>query len=329
MSDDWLRGLVPVVPLPAEIALPSPPASSENGSQVPDAEDGPGLISSHEAIAEWIRQEQRADPGILTGWPNIDRGLDKPIRAGEVVAIGARTGIGKTWVVQHMIQLALLEDETAGAVILEMEMPHFHFGERLATHALDMRPYEARRMAGRGEVSAETILRRAEHLHRLLIVERGVSLDDVPGVLDRARRSGINPTILAVDYTGLIKWTGDARTPRYERVSEQARALKEVAKAERTIILAAVQLSRQAGDGTVEPTLEDFRDSGAIEEACDRAVMFWRDREIEDEGYQGAESRQLKAKIAKNRFGPTGYLTDLEFSPALKISEREPTELPY
>ncbi len=329
MSDDWIRGLVPVVPLPEELALPRPPKASENGSQAAQPDDAPGLITSEEAIAEWIRQEQRADPGITTGWANIDRGLDKPIRAGEVIALGARTGIGKTWVIQHLLELALSEDETAGGVILEMEMPSFHFGERLATHALSVRPWEARRQARRGEVSAETIIRRAEFLHRLLIVERGVSLTDVPELLDRARRSGVNPTILAVDYTGLLRWTGDARTPRYERVSEQARALKEVAKAERTIILAAVQLSRQAGDGTTEPTLEDFRDSGAIEEACDRALMFWREREIEDEGYAGAEATQLKVKIAKNRFGPIGYTTSLDFSPALQLSEHEPDTLPY
>lgn len=336
MNDDWMRGLVDVVPSEAEVPRPAPaasPGSPEDGAQA--AHDAPPqVITARDAIAQWIEEEQRPDVStVATGWPTIDLGLDRLIRPGEVVIVAARTGVGKTWGIQAIIEHALTRDPSSGAVIVQMEMPAFHFGERLAAHALDSSPRQVRRQAERYEITADRIVQQAPYLERLLIVERSVKVNQLPGVIAQAHDRNVNTTVVAVDYTGLFKSMGGSRQSRYDKVSEDAWMLKDVAKDERTVILAAVQLSRGAGDGTVEPTLEDLRDSGVIEEAADRVVMLWRDGLVDETaGAQLADGTALMAKIAKNRFGSIGYRTHLAYDHALRLREPEEPiqeDLPY
>lgn len=321
----WYHGLADDVPSPDDLPLPIMPATRENGAEGPPVggeDEAPPVVTVRDAIHEWITEEQRGNAGsIYTGWPTIDYGLDKPIRPGEVIAIGARTGVGKTWGIQAIMEHVLRMDDTAGVAIIEMEMPAFHFAERLVSHALDLSPRQARTAAGKHELDADRIVAAHGYLERIVIIERHVSVAQIPAVIAAVRAANVYPTAIAVDYTGLFKWTGP-RTSTYDRASENARQLKEIAKQERVIILAAVQLSRAAGDGTVEPTLEDFRDSGAIEEAADRCLMMWREAMVDETGgAQRADGLEVYIKIAKNRFGNTGYKTHCQYDHALRLRE--------
>lgn len=292
---------------------------------LPETPDAPPviLVTVRDAIDEWINEEQSPSHGHVTGWPTIDSGLDRSLRAGEVILLAARTGVGKTWGLQTVIERCLRSDLETAAVLHEMEMPAYQIAERIVAHATGRSPRGARRAARDRELTADTIIRQHPYLERLLICERSVAVDGLGGMLEASRQRGVWPTILAVDYFGLLAWTGNQRATLYERASENARRLKQVAVAERILILVAAQLSRGAGDGTNEPELNDLRDSGVSEEAADRVLMFWRDPIVEEE--QGtapaADSKRVWGKIAKNRFGPTGFRTLMQYDHSMTLDE--------
>jgi replicative DNA helicase len=314
MSDDWMEGI--------DAAEYTPPA---------DAKREPRVVTSKEAIQEWIDEEQRPhDEAMTLGFETIDHGLGKPIRKGEVVLLAARTGVGKTWLVQHTLERYLAQHWELSALLLSLEMPGFQIGERLAAHALDVSPSTARYRARVGEATADAILHMSPDLSRLLICDELVPTSRIPSALVAAERlSGKRANVVAVDYLGLLKWEG-RHVSVYERASEISRQLKQVAKEENIIMLAAAQLSRGGGgDGTKEPTLESLRDSGVIEEAADRVLVFWRDEWDDDETPRIADGVTIRAKIVKNRFGAIGHRTDLRFTESLRLEETMDEELPY
>lgn len=294
--------------------------------------NGPGVMSARDAVAQWIEEEQRPhDEAMSLGFDTLDRGLGQPIRKGEVALIAARTGVGKTWLVQHTIERYLHQHWNLAALLLSLEMPGFQIGGRLAAHALDVTPQTARHRARQHEVTAGQVLDMSPDLSRLVICDDLIPTTRIPAALRAAERlSGHRANVVAVDYLGLLKWEGK-HVSVYERASEISRLLKQVAKEEEVIMLAAVQLSRGGGgDGTKEPTLESMRDSGVIEEAADRVLVFWRDEwNDEDEGPTIQDGVTIRGKIVKNRFGPIGFRTTLRYTDSLKLEEAIDEELGF
>lgn len=294
----------------------------ERERQAAAAERGlPPIVSVREALAEWITEEQRGDQGaIQTGWPRIDKGLEKRVRPGEVLVLAARTGVGKTWAIQHIIETTLAADPTAAACLASQEMPAFQIAERLAMHALGVTGRRARERAAIGLEPQEVIDARPD-LTRLAICEKIIPVSALPGVLEAANLMLEKPcNLLAVDYLQLLGWDGHPNARTYERASENSRALKQVAKEHRVVILAACQLSRDGGaDGTRRPSLDALRDSGVIEEAADRIITFWREGDDEDTGR--VDGLRINAEILKNRFGPIGHETPLAYDSSLRLAQ--------
>jgi replicative DNA helicase len=86
-------------------------------------------------------------------------------------------------------------------------------------------------------------------------------------------KAGQKIRLLCVDYLGRMKGTGkDA----YEKISEIAKGLKNVAKECHMAVIVVVQLNRTGGKGTVEVEMDMARDSGQIEEAADYAIGMWK-----------------------------------------------------
>lgn len=285
------------------------------------------IVTSREAIAEWLAEEQAEHKAaLLTGWPELDDHLQRPVRAGELVLVAARAGVGKTWAVQSWIESTLKGDPLATAVIFEFEMLAWHLAERLAAHALALAPTEARASAAKGAITVESVLAAAPSLDRLVIGDRGLTVEQLPKAIDEAAlQLGRRPSVVVVDYLGLLSWGGSPGARSYERASENAKRIKDVARSERVAIVAAAQMSRGAGDGSSEPTLDDLRDSGVVEEAADRVVALWRPRAIEEQGPVKLDGRRVTddvlGKVLKNRFGPTGGAFTLTYDHAMRLTK--------
>src|SRR4051812_25422520 len=129
--------------------------------------------------------------------------------------------------------------------------------------------------------------------------------------------------MVTVDHLGLVG--GDRKMNTYDRVSTQARELKELAKRFNVSVLLAVQVNREAGgDGSKELGLGSARDSGVVEEAMDYLVAMRRlDRsqtlsQFEREKYRDV----LFAKVVKNRHGSPDTEIAIRIDPrTLQLSE--------
>jgi replicative DNA helicase len=286
------------------------------------------FISSRSAIAQWIDEERRGpenDTG--TGWPTIDALLGKPLRHSEVVLVAARTGVGKTWVLQAILENALDAKREEAGLLIQLEMPAFHMAERLVTHALSTSPGRARDRA-RIDLTVDEVLDKAPLLDRLGIVEQTLHAYQIPLAIDAMEAAtGRRPGIVAVDYIGLLRGAGRSR---YEIASEVSQQLKAISKRERILLLCAVQLSRDAGDGSKRPNLDDLRDSGVIEEASDRVLGLWRPTPIEDEDEPRIVAGvELGMIVLKNRFGPTGGEAKLSYDSSLRLVETDDDGIPW
>jgi replicative DNA helicase len=285
--------------------------------------DGFHAVSTREAIVEFVADAQRGDGGaIATGWPIIDAkrsGLGRMIRPGELAILAARTGVGKTWAVQHMIAEALQRDREHRAVLFPLEMTPGMMAGRILAHCFGVPPEAIDEMALSGQIQADEIVDRHAYLDRLAFVPNAVAVDDLEECMAAAGASmNGTPTIMAIDYLGLLQWRGQVRAPIYERASENATQLKAMTHDLGVVTLAAAQLSRSGGGaGDREPSLDAVRDSGVIEEAADRVIAFWRVK----------DSPQVQVKILKNRFGPTGAEATLEFDRAMRLKQGNRYEL--
>lgn len=279
------------------------------------------VVTLEEAFVDMLADAKLdKPPAILHRWRDLDYG--RPITAGELVLIAARPGVGKTWVLLELLEETLRMDSKAAVAMLEMEMLPRHLAERLAGHALRMNPMELAARA-KTDLTLPEILSSAHYLAgRVAILPKALAVDQLPEALDAvAERLGVRPTILVVDYMGLLGWSGHDSARTYERASENARRLKDVALEQGVVILAAVQLSRAAGDGSARPTLDSIRDSGVIEEAADRIICGWRDSAIEDENSPRNVQKSLYLAVLKNRHGPMGGETELRFDESLRLVE--------
>jgi replicative DNA helicase len=110
--------------------------------------------------------------------------------------------------------------------------------------------------------------------------------------------------VVCVDHLELIG--GDRTMSTYDRVSTQARELKELAKREDLAVLLLIQVNRESGgDGSRELHLGSARDSGVVEEAMDYMVAM---RRLDRSTTLGRAEREryrdvLFAKALKHRHG--------------------------
>jgi len=113
--------------------------------------------------------------------------------------------------------------------------------------------------------------------------------------------------LVVVDYVQIIR--GDDTKGKNEAliIKENTTALKAFAKQFDVAVLALAQINRKAVEGgSQEPTINDFKSSGGIEEDADVAIILHRNR---SEGKKDSYfSENGKFIVAKNRHGRTGQI---------------------
>ena len=111
--------------------------------------------------------------------------------------------------------------------------------------------------------------------------------------------------LVVVDYVQIIR--GDDVKGKNEAliIKESTTMLKSFVKQYDVAVLALAQINRKAVEGgKQEPTINDFKSSGGIEEDADVAIILHRDRS--EEKKDGYFSQSGKLIVAKNRHGRTG-----------------------
>jgi len=254
------------------------------------------ILTMKEAAKRW-RFSKRNRQKIETGFGALDKEL-YTFDNGKVLMIAARSGIGKT---SLGMQLANnLADNLGGeALFASLEMSSSAIFYRAAQINTGGDTRDAEKFTNYLLDDEEYCEEVSESWNSLRIIDKeGLSLDKIEAYFNMLQEENNgNTKCLIVDYLGLV-----ANATDYHGVSEVARGLKNIAKRLNTRVIMLVQLSRGAGDGTIEPKLNHMRDSGSIEEAADIILGMWRST---------ADNYRIHCKMLKNRDGILGVTFDL------------------
>jgi replicative DNA helicase len=239
---------------------------------------------------------------IFLGFPTLDSILEG-LRSGEVFGLMARPGIGKTLVLCQVARA--VADTDFGHVFFSLEMPAAQIVERVArSHYGLSRNYFRGRLSS-GGLDADDYV---STFRRFVVVDApGLSVAQMAAKLRQIQATtlrGIPIRLVTIDHLGLIG--GDRKMTTYDRVSTQAREIKELAKRFDASVLLAVQVNRESGgDGSKELTLGSARDSGVVEEAMDYLVAMRRPERSQTLSPHERERYRdtLFLKVIKNRHG--------------------------
>lgn len=262
-----------------------------------------------EAVAEG-----RTPPGWPTGLPWLDSSLNGGLRPGLVYCLAARPGVGKTSLALQMARRQAQDGR--GTLFLSQEMPEGELADRVLSSAgrIDYGNMQTGKLADAEWSRLAESVDEVRHLPLWIDDQPALSLSDIRSKSRQIR--GLQ--VLVIDYLQLCQGTAETRNYQLEEIT---RGLKALAKQLGIAVIVLAQLSREtAKRAGGEPILSDLRDSGAIEQDIDVAMMLWRIGE-----------RLVGLKLEKNRQGRLGRV-GLDFEGAVQrwgestvdISHREP-----
>ena len=277
---------------------------------------------------EYVRQlkERRVNLGIP--------GLDRPMRGmmpGTVTILLAKSRVGKSMFVQAVRRNIARTTTDGCTVFFSLEMPVELVWERDARYALGENGEDVeRKMREASDSEADRYIAMVSRTipRAYTVPVPGLSLTDMQRYCELIQSEmGHRIGCVMVDYMSLVSAQGkDA----YNTASAIARGLKPFAKRIDAPVLVLAQVRRQQPgadkmDGANAPTLEDGRDSGAIEEGGDFVIGAWRPKL--DDPYV---DDRIALKLLKNRMGKAGVEVVCRIDwKTLSMSEMMPDELPH
>lgn len=239
------------------------------------------------------RRRERGLPGVPTGWPTLDTALGGWL-PGCIYVVGARPGVGKSWLLVKSAAQAVMAGHTVQYNALEQSSNQIAFR---AHHLLA-------EMTGQNLVEAHDLMtgRADPEGYRLLLDHLS---SEVPGRLwvndtTRGRVSPMSiaaqiernqPDVVFVDYLQLMDLTRD-----WQALGAVVGELKLIAERYQVPIVAASQLNRALGTSREPPGSEAFSGSDSIGQDADGLVTLTK-----------WSRRTLKLRLAKHRHGPDGH----------------------
>lgn len=242
------------------------------------------LKSAADALVDADNREDDSGSKISTGIGSLDRRLCGGLRAGQLIVVGGRPGLGKSALMMQVILHAAKFNHPSIACSLEMTS-----GE-IAGRALQTIPRDQFQNLPVWFSEAGSF-RKLESLIRLAHRQHGIQ-------------------VAAVDYLQLIEGTESRNENRERQVATMSRGLKRLAMELQIPIILGSQLNRES-EKRGRPSLADLRESGAIEQDADIVILIAGDAE--------SDSRELI--IAKHRGGAVGLVRTTFNGPQFRFSD--------
>lgn len=277
------------------------------------------LVPDVMALLEQITRSGQPVTGLSTGLRDLDTAT-RGLHPGNLIILGGRPGQGKSALA---LQWAIHAAQVGQVAFFSMEMNR----EEVATRALAQ-------LAG---VDHHEMMRGKLHGEDRAMVERARSvLESLPLAIDDASsltpyqirskakklqtRGGLK--LVIVDYLQLLKRPRHVHS-REEAVAENTWALKVLANELRVPLVALSQLSRGSAKEDRRPSLEDLRESGAIEQHANVVLLIYKPPS-EQTGIVDM-TPPVELLIAKQRNGPSQWSVDLVFrAKCMRFEEQAP-----
>ena len=255
---------------------------------------------------EQIITGQRS-PATPTGYRVLDESLSGGLRAGQMVIIAARPGVGKS--TSGVDILRHVAGGGRAALLFTLEMSKAEVTQRIISAEAEVRLSDMRQ----GAVDEASWARIADAIDKLddmpLFIDDSPDLTmlDIRAKARRIKQQHPSLGVIMVDYLQLLT-SGKKVDSRQQEVSEFSRQLKLLAKELEVPVIAVSQLNRGVearGDGA-RPRLSDLRESGSLEQDADIVILVDRpDAQNPDHERMG----EADLIIAKHRGGAVGTVT--------------------
>ncbi|MHB8896613.1 MAG: replicative DNA helicase [Candidatus Geothermincolia bacterium] len=241
--------------------------------------------------------------GVPTGFYDLDA-LTSGLQPSNLVIVGGRTSMGKTSFALNVAHHAAVR-EGIGVLIFSLEMNKTDIAERLllSEARVDSGKY---RTGDVDEKDLDRIVHAAGTLSNapIYIDDTGdIKLLEMRSIARKLMSTEKNVGLIIVDYIQLMY--SDKRTEsRAQEVSRIARDLKVMAMDLEVPVIAVSQLRRPPP--TVQkkdPSLEDLKESGGIEQNADLVVLIYRP-EVDDPKNMDVKG-VAEINLAKHRNGRT------------------------
>lgn len=263
------------------------------------------FISIADVLSSVYMEGTPAASGLIhSGFPSLE-GIAGAFRKGELVIIGARTGMGKTSLLLQLVRNAAV-GQGKRVAIFSLEMSSAGLVERLLSQAARVSG-DRIALGQHSELEEARIMRTVgEFAQSHIYIAQDASLGI--GELQLASkalalRDGLD--MIVVDYLQLVGPHKRCDT-REQEVSSVSRGLKALARDLNLPVVAAAQLSRKADERQTRPRLSDLRESGALEQDAGLVIFL--------HGEHKPVQHPIEVIIAKNRYGREGSVT-LDFLP--------------
>ncbi|WP_312274844.1 DnaB-like helicase C-terminal domain-containing protein [Pseudescherichia sp.] len=241
---------------------------------------------------------------LLTGIDDLDAktgGLDLT----DLVFIAARPSMGKTELALDIIEK--VSGQGLGVLFFSLEMANIQITERMVSAAGGM-PVSRLKAVDRFE--DEDWARLTAGVGRLtnrpvwMVDASNLTIEQICQVATRHQLAHPETSLVVVDYLGLIKLHSNGRHDL--AVGEVSKGLKNLAKANKTPVVALSQLSRGVESRpNKRPMNSDLKNSGEIEADADLILMLYRD-EVYNENSPAKGIAEIN--VTKQRNGELGTI---------------------
>jgi replicative DNA helicase len=268
------------------------------------ADDGASLLGDMlQSVLDEIEQPLSTD-GLVTPPYKDLRKLIPSVRGGEVIAVGARPGVGKSTTITDWARHAAIANQLP-TVLFSLEMGRSDIIKRImaAETGVPLNAIKGHTLSGDQWTSLAKSLGRLNGAPLTIVEAPGCTVGKI-----RARLRGMmrkSPVrLVIVDYWQIMTSQGSRADNRQQDLAEIARALKLLAMDFDVPILLAAQLNRLAEHRSDKrPILSDIRESGALEQDADIAILAHRPDMYEQDSPRAGEADLI---VAKQRNGPQG-----------------------
>lgn len=212
------------------------------------------------------REEGQESPAISTGISALDGRIRGGLRPGELICVGAATGMGKSAFCLHLARVAAMEGKLVYYVTTEMG------GEDVFLRALAQASGVSATTLEDGQLSEAQYSKMVRAMGPLAAAP--LYVDDDPylttaKVCARARRQKVlhGVDLLVVDYIQRLKVDDSphtARRNREENVAESAKRLQQLARDLQIPVVIASQVTSRVDEEKRPPTARDTRESRVV-----------------------------------------------------------------
>jgi KaiC/GvpD/RAD55 family RecA-like ATPase len=244
--------------------------------------------------AEFVKGLQKKR--FRTGFMEIDQEI-RGVAPGEVLTVVAYSGTFKSALLQHFL-LSGAKTQNEYTLFFSLEMPSEKVHEREVQMASGLAGFEVENAyASHDTDRLRASLSKAGAAKVLVCEKSGLTLEQIEGYIDLARKTHGAVGVVGIDYAGLMHAKG---ATEYEVVTKVFIGAKELAKRAAVPILMLSQVNRESAE--TEISMKSGKGTGAVEAASDFMLGMYMDEQ------------RVVAKLLKNRNGAVGrqWVVDIE-----------------